>query len=207
MACSESESKIRRGFFVGRLYGLAAPRAYSVIVFAALFCTLAVKFFHSWRYDRVHEYVSWILADISVLLGVEIILAMVCFRWPRRWVIRTCVVVAAIVCTWSVMNAAWLIRTGTQILPAELLPLFRDPLNSLGIVGVNLIKMPGAAVALLGPSVIVLVFLFSVLVKPAIPKYNRRRFASRIIISISILLGAVAAPGTPLGRGSALLAT
>ena len=207
MACSESESKIRRGFFVGRLYGLAAPRAYSVIMFAALFCTLAVKFFHSWRYDRVHEYVSWILADISVLLGVEIILAMVCFRWPRRWVIRTCVVVAAIVCTWSVMNAAWLIRTGTQILPAELLPLFRDPLNSLGIVGVNLIKMPGAAVALLGPSVIVLVFLFSVLVKPAIPKYNRRRFASRIIISISILLGAVAAPGTPLGRGSAQIAS
>ena len=190
-----------------RLYGLLAPRAYSVIMFAALFCTLAVKLFHSWRYDRISEYFSWILADVSVLLGLEVILAMVCFRWPRRAYLRTCVIIAGIVCTWSVMNAAWLIRTGTQILPAELLPLFRDPLNSLGIVAVNLVKMPGAAVALLGPSVVALSFLFFVLARPADPNYSRRRFPGRVIISVIVVLAAAAARGTPAGRGSAQLAS
>jgi len=189
------------------VYTILAPRAYSVLMFAALFCTLAVKFIHSWRYDRTVEYFSWILADVSVLLGLEVILAMVCFRWPRRACLRTCVVIAGIVCTWSVMNAAWLIRTGTQILPAELLPLFRDPLNSLGIVAVNLVKMPGAAVVLLGPSAVALSFLLLVLARPVDPNYHYRRLAGRIIISVIVVLAAAAARGTAAGRGSAHLAS
>jgi len=103
------------------------------------------------------------------------------------------------------MNAAWLMRTGTQILPAELLPLFRDPLNSLGIVAVNLVKMPGAALVLLGPSAVALSFLFFVLARPAGPNYNHRRFPGRIIISVIVVLAAAAARGTPAGRGSAQL--
>ncbi len=190
---------------IRRLFWILAPRAYSVLMFAALFCTLATKFIHSWRYDRTVEYFSWILADVSVLLGLEVILAMVCFRWPRRAYLRTCVVIAGIVCTWSVMNAAWLIRTGTQILPAELLPLFRDPLNSLGIVAVNLVKMPRAAVVLLGPSAVALSFFFFVLARPVDPNYHYRRFPGRIIISVIVVLAAAAARGTAAGRGSAHL--
>ena len=104
------------------LYGLLAPRAYSVIIFGALFCTLAAKFFHSYRLNLVGEYFSWVLTDIAVLLGIEVLLALVCFRWPRKSVVRAAVVTAAVVCTWSVMNAGWLIKTGTQILPTVLLP-------------------------------------------------------------------------------------
>jgi arylsulfatase A-like enzyme len=204
---SECRSNIKKYLPIRRFYGLLAPRAYSVIVFGALFCTLVVKFFHSWRYTPLDEYFSWVLADISVLLGIEVILALVCFRWPHRWVIRTATVIAAVVCTWSVMNAAWLIRTGTQILPAELLPLIRDPVNILWIVGVNLIKMPKAAVALLGPSAIALAFFFSVLARPKQPNYNRRFFVSRIIISLIIISISILARPAAVRRGSPQIAS
>ncbi|MHC4720642.1 MAG: hypothetical protein ACYSYT_09220, partial [Planctomycetota bacterium] len=148
---SQSGSKRKLLLPIRYVYGLLAPRAYSVIMFGALFCTVAAKFFHAWRMDLVNEYVGWILADVAVLLGAEVVFAVVCFIRPRRWVIRVVCILAAVVCTWSVMSAGWLIRTGTQILPTVLLPLFRDPLNSLGIIGVNLAKMPAAAIILLGP--------------------------------------------------------
>ncbi len=155
----------------------------------------------------LNEYISWVLADISVLSGIEVILALVCFRWPRRWVIRGATIVAAFVCTWSVMNAGWLIRTGTQIMPTVLLPLFRDPLNSLGMVGVNLIKMPKAAFALLGPSAIALSFFFYVLARPRMPNYNRKHFIKRIIISLIIIISASAARGIAVRRGSPQIAS
>lgn len=187
---------------VRRLYALLAPRAYSVIMFAALFCTAAVKFYHALRIGLLNEYLGWILADISVLLGIEAVLALLCFCWPRKWLIRAACVCAAIVCTWSVMSAGWLVRTGTQLLPTVLLPLFRDPINALCIIGVNLSKSPVAAVVLLGPSAVALVFFFSVLAKPLPPNYNRNRFAARVTISVLLVLTAVLARGTLNGRGS-----
>lgn len=203
----QSDSKGKGRLSIRCLYGFAAPRAYSVIMFAALFCTLSVKFFHAWRNGLVGEYFGWVLADIAVLGGIEVILAIVCFRWPRRWVIRAALVFAAIVCTWSVMNAGWLIRTGTQILPSVLLPLIRHPLNSLGIIGVNLVKMPVTAVILLGPSAVALMFFFSVLVKPAPPNYNPKLFVSRIVISVFFVLTAVLGRGAAAARGSPEIAS
>jgi len=189
------------------LYGLLAIRAYSVIMFGALFCTLAVKFFHSWRTSLLSEYFGWVLSDVSVLLGIEIILAIICFRWPRRWVIRSVIFFAALVCAWSVINAGWLIRTGTQILPSVLLPLIRSPINAFGIVGISLIKMPKAAFALLGPSAIALAFFFCVLARPMFPDYNRRHFIKRIIVSFIIIIGASAAHGAVGRRGSPQIAS
>jgi len=188
---------------IGRLYGLLAPRAYSVIIFAALFFTLAVKFFHGFRAELLNEYFDWIAADVSFLLALEVIMAVICFLWPRRWVIRTVVILAAFVCTWSVMSAGWLIRTGTQILPAVLLPLVRDPLNSLGIIGVNLVEMPVVAVALLGPSAIALTFFFFVMVRPAPPGYNRRRFVGKIVASIFVIVISVLLCSVMARQGSA----
>lgn len=199
----QSWPKIKELLSVRRLYRLLAPRAYTVIMFGALFCTLAVKLFHSLRYDLLDEYLSWILTDISVLLTVEALLATICFRWPRRWVIRGATVVAAVTCTWSVMNAGWLIRTGTQILPAVLLPLGRDPLNTLGIVGISLLKMPKAAVILLAPSAVALTFFFSVLAKPLQPNYQRRLFVTRIFASLVIIAAAVLVQQVILQPGSA----
>ncbi|HIJ52765.1 MAG TPA: sulfatase-like hydrolase/transferase [Planctomycetes bacterium] len=188
---SQSSSSLASYLSIRRLYSFLAARPYSIIMFGALFCTLAVKFFHSWRNDLVNEYGGWILADISVLLGIEVILTLVCFGWPRKLVVRITTVFAAIVCTWSVMNAGWLIRTGRQILPSVLLSLIRDPLIALGMVGVNLIKMPKAAVILLGPSAVALTFFFYVLAKPRLPAYSHKRFIKRTIICIVIILTAV----------------
>jgi len=124
---SQSGSGGRVALSLRRLYGFLAPRAYSVIMFGALFCTLAVKLFHSLRAGRFNEYFSWILADLVVLLGMEFVLALLCFLRPRKVVVRIAVLAAAIVCTWSVFNAGWLIATGTQILPSVLeIPLLMN---------------------------------------------------------------------------------
>ena len=192
---------------IQRLYGLLAPRAYSVIMFGALFCTLAVKLFHSFKNDLLGEYLGWILADVSVLLGIEVVLSIICFRRPGKKVVRSVTVFAAIVCTWSVMNAGWVIKTGTQILPATLLPLVRDPLNSLSIIGVSLVKMPGAAFILLGPSAVALTFFFFVLARPPLPVYNRKSFAKKIIISVIIIFVAALARGATRKQGSSQTAS
>ncbi|MCK4752511.1 MAG: sulfatase-like hydrolase/transferase [Planctomycetes bacterium] len=165
-------------------------------MFAALFCTLMVKLFHSLRTGLADEYFSWVFADVAVLLGIEIILAVACFCWPRKRVFRTALIIATITCTWSVMNAGWLIRTGTQILPTVLLPLLRDPLNSLVIIGVSLAKMPIAAVALLGPSAVALAFVFYVLAKPPKLNYRRKFFLVRIFICLLLVTTAILARGT-----------
>ena len=204
---SKSSDEVGRFLYIQRLYCLLASRAYSVIMFGALFCTLLVKLFHSWRYGLLNEYFGWVLADISFLLLVEAILALVCFRWPKKWVLRMTTIIAAIACTWSVMNAGWLIRTGTQILPRVLLPLVRAPLNTLCIIGVNLSEMPKEAIILLGPSAIALTFFFFVLAKPLPPSYNRKRFFSRVVVSIVIIVISILARGVVSRGGSPQVAS
>lgn len=199
---SQSGSQGRKFTLISRLYSVLAPRAYSIMMFGALFCTMSVKFFHSWRTNLVNEYFSWIFADVSVLLGIEVVLAVICFRWSRKSVIRAANVVAAVVCAWSIMNAGWLIRTGTQILPSAFLSVFRDPIGILGMVGVNLIKMPIAAVVLLVPGALAIAFLVSVLAKPLLPSYNRERFGSRVIVSSLFIIIAVLGRGAVAMRGS-----
>jgi lipoteichoic acid synthase len=190
------------GITLLRLQRFLAPHAYSVIMLGALFCTLAVKLFHSWRYGLLDEYPGWIMADLSVLLAIEVILSLICFRWPRKAVVRLATIIAALVCTWSVMNAGWLIRTGTQILPRVLLSLFRAPVNSLYIVLVNLIEMPAAALALFVPSVIAITFFVSVLARPKLPVYNRGRFIARVVFSLVVVLIAVVVRPAFASRGS-----
>jgi len=185
-----------------RLQDFLAPRAYSVIMLAALFCSLMVKLFHSWRYDLLDEYPGWIMADLSVLIAIEVILSLVCYRWPRKAVVRSATIIAAVVCTWSVMNAGWLIRTGTQILPRVLLPLVRAPINTLCIIGVNLAEMPATAVILLAPSAVALTFFFFVLARPKLPVYDRKRFIARIIFCLTIVVTAVIARPVIARRGS-----
>jgi len=160
-------------------------------LFGALFCTLAVKFYHALRVDLPSEYPGWVLTDIGVLLTIEMVLTALCLRWPRRKVIRTAEIIAAVVCTWSVMNAGWIIRTGTQILPQVLLPLVRAPLNALTIIGVNLAKMPLAAVVLLGPSAVALTFFFYTLANPQKPDYRKNRFEKKVLITCLIVFAAL----------------
>lgn len=184
------------------LRSFLAARAYSAIILAALFCTLTVKFFHAWRYGLFNEYLGWVMADFAVLMTIEVVLSIICFRWPSKTVVRSATIVSAVVCTWSVMNAGWLIRTGTQILPRVLLPLFRAPVNTLCIIGVNLAKMPAAAFFLLGPSAVALAFFFYVLAKPRMPAYDSRKFIARIIISLIIVTTMVIARPAIARRGS-----
>jgi lipoteichoic acid synthase len=168
-----------------------APRAYSVIVFGALLCNLAAKLFHAGRSGLLREYPSWICTDIAVLLTIEAALAVIVYRRPTKAVIRGVLLFAAVVCAWSVMNAGWLIRTGTQILPMELWPLVRDPLNISRIVIMNMARMPGAAAALLVPSAIALAWFFPVLARAVPPDYNIRYFKVRIIASLAVALAAL----------------
>lgn len=185
-----------------RLYNILASRAYTVIMATALCYTLAVKFFHSRRYTIGDEYLGWILADIGCLLAVEALLSLFCSVWPRKWIVRTATIIAAVICTWSIINAAWLIRTGNQILPRVLLSLIRAPVNAFCMIGVNLAKMPVAAFILLVPSAVALAFFISCLVHPRLPAYNRKRFRIRIIICVIIAAAAVIARPAVARRGS-----
>lgn len=204
---SRFSSKLKRVFSIPRLYGLLGPRAYTVMMFSAIFFTLTVKFFHSYRTGMINEYFGWILADIAVLLGIEVILALVCFRWPRSWVIRIACVVAAVVCTWSVINAGWVLRSGMQILPTVFVSLFLDPVTSLITIITNIIDMKVAAVILLVPAAVAIVFLFFVLAKPLPPLYNRKPFAARIIVCVMFILIAVLSRSALARRGSPSIAS
>ena len=192
---SQYKSKYRLLAWSRRLYEYLVPRAYTVIILLALTYTLAVKYFHFLRSLRFtsRDFLSWILADIAFLLVVEVILSLFCSRWPRKWVVRLAMIIAAVICTWSIMNAAWLIRTGNQILPRILLSLFRSPINALCMVGVNLRKMPVAALILLVPSAIALAFFISCVIHPRLPVYEKRRFRIRLIIFLTIAAAAVIA--------------
>ncbi|MCF7976254.1 MAG: sulfatase-like hydrolase/transferase [Phycisphaerae bacterium] len=183
-----------------RTHRALAPHAFSVIMAIALFFTLAAKCYHAFRCSVMHEYVGWILPDLCVLLGLEAVLAMCCYRWRKRWVFRTATIVAAITCTWSVINAAWIIRTGVQILPVEVLPLFRDPLNHLDVIGINLLKMPLAATALLGPSMVALTFFFAVLAKPTQPAYTNRTLFKARVIAVAIFITMAIPSGASLAQ-------
>ncbi len=186
--CLKSDSRKRIVLWIRRLLGYLIAHASSAIIFGALFCTLTVKFFHAIRTDLLSEYHTWILSDVCFLLLIELFFAVLCYRWPRRAVLRATTIMAALVCTWSVMNAGWLIRTGTQILPRVLLPVFRDPLNALLMIGVNFYQAPIATVALMGPSAVALTFLFYVLAKPRIPTYNSKAFSIRALLVIVVIL-------------------
>jgi phosphoglycerol transferase MdoB-like AlkP superfamily enzyme len=192
----KTDGKKRQVSLLTRAYNLLAPRAYSVIIYGALFCTLAVKLFHSWRYDLLDNYLGWILLDLSFLLSVEVVLSLVCFWRPSKWIMRIAIMVAAVICTWSVINAGWLIRTGTQILPRVLLPLVRAPLNTLCIIGVNLIGMPEAAFLLLAPSAVALAFFFFVMASPSQPNYNRKRFLAKVVATLTIIIGSLLIRGS-----------
>ncbi len=146
--------------------------------------------FQACRDGKLGEYLLWILPDISVLVLAELVLALVCFRWSRKWVFRIVTTVAAVVCTWSIIHAAYLIRTGTEALPRILLTVVRDPVNGFRLIGGNLVKLPVSSTILLGPSAVGLVFLFCVLARPRLRVYNRRRFATRISVSLIVGLGA-----------------
>ena len=183
----ESKASPVRTPILQRVYAYLAARPYTVILLAALAYNIFAKFFWAYRLQLKGEFHLWILSDIAVLLGIDVVFAIICYYRQRRSTIRLITFIAALVCTWSVINAAWLRRTGTQVLPGVMIPLFRSPGNSFPIVGHNLASMPGSAVIILGGSAILLAFFFSVIAKPVLPQYKPKRFAARIILTCMLI--------------------
>ena len=185
----------------GRVFDSLAHHSSSVIMAGAILCTLLVKFYWACYIGRISEYLSWITADLIVLLGLEVILSLLVFFWPRKIVLRITLLTAAAVCTWSVFNAAWLLTTGTQILPAVLMPLFRDPVNRFTIIGHHLVLRPLVAVSLLGPSAVALAFFFTVLVRPFYRRLSTKMLLAKaiaycILITMTLLTAGSSAKNT-----------
>jgi phosphoglycerol transferase MdoB-like AlkP superfamily enzyme len=168
-------------------------RAASLIIIGALLCTLLAKLYWAIHTNRLGQYPGWIAADVVVLAAIELFCVLVCFFWRHNWVVRSTLVFAALVCTWSVINAGWLIATGTQVLPAVLLPLISAPLSRLLIVGHHLALRPFAAVALLAPSAVALAFFFYILAKPVVPKLTKKHIQIRLIVYIILLIASAVA--------------
>ena len=177
------------------------PRMYSLLVFGALFCTGAAKLFQAFRNGQASQWWRWVLVDIYVLLFIEVGLALICFKWFRKSVFRIATLFAAVVCTWSVVYAGYLIRMGTEALPRVLLPVVRDPINAGRMIGGNLIKAPLASILLLGPSFLALGLLIAVLIRPRLAPYNRRPFTTRIAVCLAAAVIALLARAS-LGNGS-----
>ncbi len=181
----------KRDKFNRAIFDYSTARPYTIIMFLALLCTLTVKYFYAKRNLMTHQYPGWILSDISFFVGIEVIFAFLCFIYPRKRVIRTVTIISAVICFWSFVNAGWLIRTGTQILPRVLLTVIREPIIALSMVGKNLTKVPITSILLLLPGVIAISFFCYVLTKPKKPNYNHKRFFIRFVTSIVICLSAI----------------
>jgi phosphoglycerol transferase MdoB-like AlkP superfamily enzyme len=177
---------------VRRLHNCLAKRSFSVIIFSALVCTLVVKLYQCLRVGELSQYPHWVFADIAVLLGIEVVLSITCFFRPRRWSFRVATSIAAIMRTWSFINAGWMLRTGKQFMPLELFPLIRDPYTTIAIVAVTLIKMPVIAIFLLGPIAAAIAFLSAVLAKPKLPIKNYARFIGKSLVSGVLIITSVA---------------
>ncbi len=186
-------TKSKRTLLLQRSYAYLAVRPYSVILLAALAYNICYKFLWAYRLQLKGEFYLWILSDIAVLLGIEVVFALICFFRPRRNTIRFITFIAALICTWSVINAAWLRRTGTQVLPGVMLPVFRAPADAFRIIGSGLALMPASAVILLGTSAVLLIFFFSVIAKPPLPRYKPRPFLARIALSCLLIVVATTA--------------
>jgi len=187
-------------------YDALAPRAYTAILLGALLCNLAAKLYYAARYDLMHEYPNWILTDIGVLLILEAVLAGACYLWPRRRMIRAALIVSALICTWSVMNAGWLVRTGTQILPMDVRPLVRDPLNIAWLVIINMVRMPALSAVLLIPSALALMLFFPILARAPRPAYHTGRFRVRFLVSMVAGLAALGLDAAASNLGSTPIA-
>lgn len=170
-----------------KAYLYLAARPYTVIILAALAYNICSKFLWACKLQLKSEFHLWILSDIAVLLGIEVVFALICFLRPRRSTVRLITFIAALICTWSVINAAWLRRTGTQVLPGVMLPMFRAPADAFRIVGSGLALMPASAVILLGTSAALLIFFFSVIARPRLPKYKPRIFAVRVSLTFLLI--------------------
>ena len=175
---------------LSKLFEAMAPRAASAIVFAALGCNLLIKFYWAAKMNLLHNYFDWIIADLSVLLSIEVLLASICLRWPNKWILRKTTIIAAIVCTWSAINAGWVVRKGMQVLPTDLLPLLTNPINSLFAVGVNMFQSPLSALALFVPCGIALTFFFIVLSKAHAPNKSPKFLLIRAAVCLlAIVIG------------------
>ncbi|MFA5423337.1 MAG: sulfatase [Phycisphaerae bacterium] len=186
-----SSNKSAKTSRLQRPYYWLAARPYSVILLAALTYNVTAKFFWAYKLQLKGEFYLWILSDIAVILGIEVVFALIAYFRPRRSTVRVLTISAAVICTWSVINAGWIRRTGTQILPSAMLPLFRAPADGFRIIGGGLGLMPGSAVLILGCAAALLLFFFSVLVHPVKPSYKPRLFTARIILSTLLIVTAI----------------
>ncbi len=178
---------------VAAVHRALSGQAHTVILAAALACTLVAKLFHAQRYGLLREYPSWIFSDVAVLVTFDVVASLVCRRWPRKGIVRAVLLLSGAVWAWSITNAGWLVRTGTQILPMEMWPLFTDPVDIGWMLVINLMKLPGLATVLLVPSAIVLAYFFSVLVKATPPRYDGRWFRVRVVLAVAVAVAALAA--------------
>ncbi len=112
------------------------PRIETVILLAGLLCNAYGKLVML----RGHEYMdSWTLiravaTDVAFFGGAAILFEMIRVRLPMALATRLPMIIAVLLCAWSVANMAWLIATGIQIHISVFSSLLHDPGEFGGIV-------------------------------------------------------------------------
>ena len=109
---TKTNIKSKRVQFNRFLFDFAVTRPYTIIIVLALLCTLTAKLYYAQHCSRLSQYPGWILSDVAFFIGLEVLLAFLCYVNPKSWSIRFSTLIASIACIWSFLNAGWLIRTG-----------------------------------------------------------------------------------------------
>ncbi len=188
---NDEQNQIQLMTIKNRYLSLFVSHSVEVFIYSALAGTTLAKLVHACCYNIVGGYLQYILSDVTFFVALGVILSVVCYQWRRLWLIRTCTIIAAVVCLWSFLNVGWLLRTGTQISPGVLLPVIWSPRDILSMIGVNLRAMPMPAVVILVPAFLLIFYFCYVIARPQLPEYKRSSFIIRTIILVGISLLAV----------------
>lgn len=173
-----------------------------VFIYSALAGTTIAKIGHACNCNLEGGYLQYVMSDLAFYVALNLVLSVVMFKWRQLWVARVCIIVAAIMCTWSVLNVGWLLRTGTQILPGTLLPVIWSPRDILNMIGINLRAMPVPALVILTPGFILFFYFAYVIARPQLPEYNRPKFIVRMAVLSVVSLLAVAIKPAVAGNSS-----
>jgi phosphoglycerol transferase MdoB-like AlkP superfamily enzyme len=150
-------------------------------IFAKLRLGLAAKLALS---DLGHILAPDIIFFASLLLCVQLLI----YVKPSRLAARIALVISFLVFMWSVLNALWMLESGTQLQPGVLKVFFSDPFEILPIIKTRLEHRIGLIILMSFLISLLLCFLAFNLIRPKLTFTNRPAYLKQISFAMPLLI-------------------
>lgn len=127
------------------------PRTETLILLVGLACTVWGKLMMLRQQDTpsiLIDLMKVMLPDVLFVASVFLLISCLYLLKPSVFAARGALLIAALVSTWAVLNAAWLITSGVQLQPGVLLVLARDPWNLWPLVQTHIVANLDKAISL-----------------------------------------------------------